>query len=233
MRKGGAHCFPFFLFCAMIIALHMPVWRRVKLTRAVYHGLKRNIREFAEHGVQLIPYIGVSEQEHEDLAMEFGFKVCWVTNRTLGEKNQALFEIMKRDNWDWMLQLGSDDFLLPGGAEVILANMRTSEFSAFVNLYFFNAESRKGWELRGYRCGAGRFMSRNICDRVTMMWNNRKKGLDGYSQNKVFEITGIHVQNMEGTYIADIKTEVNVTPYFVNEVDNLQLDEIVPEAYLI
>jgi len=217
----------------MVIALHIPVWQRLELTEAVYHGIKRNINEVAQHGVELVPYIGVSEQAHEDLAQKFGFRVCWVTNRTLGEKNQALFEIMKRDKWHWMLQLGSDDFLLPKGAEVILGYMKKTEFAAFENLYFFNRESRRGWELRGYRCGAGRFMSRNICDRVTIMWNNRKKGLDGYSQNKVFEITGIHVKTMEGTYIADIKTEVNVTPYFVNGVETLEMDEIVPEAHLI
>ena len=217
----------------MKIALHLPVWQRLELTRAMYHGLERNTIEFGVLGYELEVHVGYSEPEHKALAEEFGWIAHEVTNETLGLKNQALFEAMKAYEWDWLMQLGSDDFLLRGGAECIVNEMQVSEFSAFNCLFFFNAETRKGWHLRGYRCGAGRFMSRRICDRVNTMWNERRKGLDGWSANRVKEVTGVSVKTMKGTYIADVKTDVNVTPYFVDGSDDLSMDAIIPEAHLI
>lgn len=217
----------------MRIALHIPVWKRLELTRACYEGLKRNILEFEALGYELIPYIGHSEKEHEELANEYGWKNISVTNDRLGTKNQLLYEYMKRDDWDWFMQLGSDDFLLPGGAEKIVETMQVQPFASFNELFFFQRDTRKGTHLKGYRCGAGRFISREIVDKVKIMWNDRVKGCDGYSHGRVEEVHKPRIHTMQGCFIADVKTEINVTPYFQATPEVFEMDSIIPEAHLI
>jgi len=217
----------------MRIALHIPVWKRLDLTRACYEGLKRNIKEFQELGFDLIPYIAYSEKAHGALADEYGWKKKWIKNDRLGTKNQALYEWMKKDEWEWFMQLGSDDFLLPGGAEVIVENMAQYKFACFDSLFFFQKDTRLGTELKGYRCGAGRYIHRSIVDRVDLMWNDRVKGCDGYSAGRVHTLTGERLRTMKGTYIADVKSDINVTQYFQATPEIFEMDGIIPEAELI
>ena len=215
------------------IALHIPVWKRLELTRACYEGLKRNILEFQALGYELIPYIGHSEDEHRALAEEYGWKNKRIPNDRLGTKNQLLYDWMKKDDWDWFMQLGSDDFLLPGGAEKIVEAMKKYEFAGFNELYFFERDTRKGTYLKGYRCGAGRYISRAIVDKVKIMWNDRVKGCDGYSHGRVEEVYKPRIHTMEGCFIADVKTDVNVTKYFQATPEVFDMDSIIPEAHLI
>jgi hypothetical protein len=215
------------------IALHIPVWKRLELTRACYEGLKRNIREFEALGYELTPYIAYSEDEHKALAEEYGWIHTYSKNDHLGNKNQRLYEFMKGFEWDWFLQLGSDDFLLPGGAEAICNSMKETEFAGFNHLYFFQRETRKGTYLAGYPCGAGRYMSRRICNKVKLMWNNRDKGCDQFSTGRVYQHTGLRRKHIAGCFIADVKTEVGVTPYFQATPEVFEMDSIIPEAHLI
>lgn len=113
----------------MKIALHIPVWKRVELTRACYVGLQRIQKEFQENGAELVPYIAVSEDEHEQLAQEFGWNYKWFANERLGTKNNELLDWMRDFSWDFMLQLGSDDFILPGGGAHIVELMKEHEFA--------------------------------------------------------------------------------------------------------
>lgn len=217
----------------MKVAIHTPVWKRLELTRAFYIGLQRNIEEFAQLGIELIPFIAVSEQEHEDLVREFSFNYVWATNRALGCKNQELLNFMRGYEWEYLIQLGSDDFILPGGAEVITENIAMYEFAAFDSVHWFHKENRIGWTLKDCVCGAGRFMSRRVAFCVKELWNDRKKGLDTYSANQIYNALKLKPVIMQGTYIADVKTDVNVTSWQSIGPCDLKIDEVIPEARYI
>jgi len=217
----------------MRIAIHIPVYKRLSLTRACYVGLERARKEFAEEGYSTSVYIGASEDEQEELAQEFGYNVTRLENRIMGIKNQELLEFMKRDKWDYLLQLGSDDFLLPGGAKAIVASMKKTDYAQFNELFFFSRETRKGWKLEGYPCGAGRYISRKIIDITPRLWGERHKGLDSMSAESIYTTTRRRADIIPGAFIADVKTEINITPYFRNKEENLLLDDYVPEAYII
>ena len=219
----------------MKIALHLPVWQRLQLTRACYVGIQRIQKEFLAEGAELIPYIAVSEQEHEDLAKEFGFNYKWFANEILGIKNNELLDWMRGFEWDFMIQLGSDDFLLPGSGKVIVDLMKEKEFAGFRNVYFFRADTREGTLWQGYACGAARFMSRRVVDAVPVMWTARHVGLDGCSRMHVWEKTKLEPYWSTTPVLADVKSSVNVSAFarYKYSPENYDLDEIVPEAHLI
>jgi hypothetical protein len=207
----------------------------VEMTAACYEGIERIRKEFLREGCELVPYIGVSEPVHALLAEEYGYKYKEVTNETLGLKNQALFEWMKEDDWDVMMQLGSDDFLLPGAGKYIAQNIEEHDFACFRNIYMFRADTREGTLFQGYPCGAGRFMKRWIADKVKLMWSNRRVGLDGCSAQHVYDNTKVKYFCMTEPLVADVKSSVNVSAFsrYKYEPTNYWLEDIVPEAHLI
>lgn len=217
----------------MKIALHIPVWKRLELTRACYVGLKRTIQEFEAEGMILEPWIGWTEPEHELLAQEFGFHSVQCENRNLGEKNQQLYEAMRATEFDFFMQLGSDDFFLPGVAAVYKEYMSQYEFAGFRQIYFFRRDNREGTLVQGYPCGAGRYMSRRIIDACPVLWVGRKRGLDGVSMDYVYSATKLKCFYMPGCYLADVKTEVGISEYHRYDNDMYWLDDIIPEAHLI
>ena len=217
------------------IAIHLPVRQRVEMTAACYEGIERIRKEFLREGYEVVPYIGVSEPVHALLAEEYGYKYKEVTNETLGLKNQALFEWMKEDDWDVMMQLGSDDFLLPGAGKYIAQNIEEHDFACFRNIYMFRADTREGTLFQGYPCGAGRFMKRWIADKVKLMWSSRRVGLDGCSAQHVYDNTRVKYFCMTEPLVADVKSSVNVSAFsrYKYEPTNYWLEDIVPEAHLI
>ena len=217
----------------MKIALHLPVWKRLALTRACYVGLQRSMKEFKEEGYELEPWIGWTEPEHETLANEFGFHAVYCTNDDLGTKNQQLYEAMREQEFDYFMQLGSDDFFLPGAAKMYAEYMPKHEFGGFRQIYFFRAKERDGTLIQGYPCGAGRWMSRRIIDACPILWTSRQRGLDGMSYDYVFQATKLTPFYMPGCYLADVKTEVGISEYHRYDNDVYYLDEVIPEAYLI
>jgi hypothetical protein len=219
----------------MKIALHIPVWKRVELTRACYVGLQRIQKEFQENGAELVPYIAVSEDEHEQLAQEFGWNYKWFANERLGTKNNELLDWMRDFSWDFMLQLGSDDFILPGGGAHIVELMKEHEFAGSRNIYMFRADTREGTLFRGYASGAGRFMARRLVDKVQVMWTDRQVGLDGCSRRSVWEKTKVEPFWSQTPTVADVKSSVNVSAFarYKYSPENYDLDEVVPEAHLI
>ena len=211
------------------IAIHLPVFDRLKITHACYIGIQRNIKEFAALGYNVDVYIAGHEPEHRALAAKFGWNWFELPNHNLGEKNQALYVKMKEYQWDFLLQYGSDDFLLPGGAECIASHMEEYEFACFTELYFFKLSDGSGSLLQGYPCGACRYMSRRICDGVDIMWIHARVGNDGRSADRVWRHFKIEPKRMKGAFVADIKSDVNVTPFFRHSDDMYWMKDFVPE----
>lgn len=211
------------------IAIHLPVFDRIKIARACYVGIQRNIKEFKVLGYDVEVFVGGHEPDHERMAKEFGWHWLETPNHNLGEKNQAIFKWMKGFEWDFLLQYGSDDILLPGGAECIAHNMVDYEFACFTDLYFFRVSDGEGTLLKGYPCGACRYISRRICDGVDIMWVHARIGNDGRSADRIFQKFKIEPKRMKGAFVADIKSSVNVTPFFRHSSEMFWMKDIVPE----
>lgn len=214
------------------IAIHTPVWKRLVMTRAFYIGLKRSIAEFEELGYRVEVHIGGDEPEHEALAHDFGWHWHHCNNKNLGRKNEALLQAMYAHEWDMMLQMGSDDFLLPKAPYFYHHHWKSCDHAMFNSIYQFRADTGEGTLLKGYLCGAGRYVSRALLEATSaqgVVWRHAGIGNDGHSMRAIKAATGSDPVVMQGAHLADVKSEVNVTPFWRHDDDMYRLEDIVPE----
>ena len=94
------------------IAIHATAYKRVAITRIAWTALNRVREQFKAKGYDSFVVVGVTGQEHVDLANEFGFDHVRCQNRPVGLKfNLTAKEIMRRRNWDWFMEYCSDNIL--------------------------------------------------------------------------------------------------------------------------
>jgi len=93
----------------MKILFYTCVWGRPLITRLCFDGIKRVINECPDFIMSA--HVCVSEKWAADLALEYGFTVSWSENKPVGRKhNKGVADILDLE-WDYLLQVGSDDVL--------------------------------------------------------------------------------------------------------------------------
>ena len=202
------------------------------MTRAFYIGLQRSIKEFNELGYEVQVHIGGDEPEHEVLAKQFGWHWHHCNNKNLGIKNETLLKAMYDYEWDVLLQMGSDDFLLPRAPFMYHNHWAHHDHAWFDSIYQFELATGEGTLLKGYRCGAGRYIKRHLLEATSkkgVVWRHAGIGNDGHSMRAIVAATGVEPVVMNGPHIADVKSDVNVTPFWRHDSDMYYLKDIVPE----
>ena len=92
----------------MKIAILTPCWKREHITRLAFMGIDR-IRK--ESGFTILPFAVISEKSMEALCEEFNIKYFYYKNDYLGEKKNFLLEKMLQFEWDYIMEIGSDDIV--------------------------------------------------------------------------------------------------------------------------
>lgn len=94
------------------IAIHATAYKRVAITRIAWTALNRVREQFKAKGYDSFVVVGVTGQEHVDLATEFGFDHVRCQNKPVGLKfNLTAKEIMRRRGWDYFMEYCSDNIL--------------------------------------------------------------------------------------------------------------------------
>lgn len=139
-------------------------WRRYNVAQLMYEGLER-LQEFClSANVVLRPFIVYSEKHHELQAKARGWDAVYADNAQLGEKHNVGYRSIRFD-FDYFMQLGSDDLLSNAGMAAIIAAMRNGvEFGGFRDLYIVKFSTKQALEIKGFIApmGAGRFISRRV-----------------------------------------------------------------------
>lgn len=135
------------------------IWKRPEITRICFEGLKK---------LPLDKVICVvSEQWAKDLCDEYGF--IWVEeeNLPLGNKwNAGIKEVMKHD-FDYLLQLGSDNLISPQIFDYYSELMEKGiDFFGTKQIYFLEGDKAK-LHTNGECYGAARVFSKKMLDVVT------------------------------------------------------------------
>ncbi len=113
----------------------VPAHGRVALTEVCLRQLRRTCATLTENGVRASAAI-VAEDENLDVAAALGFGTVERPNRPLGRRWNDLYELAGRAGVDYVVPLGSDDWVDPS---LILAQVeadgevRCSRLSAVVN----------------------------------------------------------------------------------------------------
>lgn len=92
----------------MKLLVFLAVWKRPEITEICFKGLER-LRNNSRHPIETFAVI--SEEEMIPLCEEYGIKHTFHKNDPLGEKkNHGLTEAMRLE-WDYMIEIGSDDII--------------------------------------------------------------------------------------------------------------------------
>lgn len=165
----------------MKVLILTAVWQRPELTEICFHGLKRlqskNVRVF----------IIYSEEWVKPLLKKFGFSGKMTPNEPLGRKfNEGLKSAM-RFNWDYLIQIGSDDFIDSRILDVYQPYMKEGrEFFGINKINVINLKDyRVAYFENTYVIGGARCIKRSILkglgNKVLFRFD---KPLPGHSEGK-------------------------------------------------
>lgn len=94
------------------VFLVSPAWGRLAVSRFVFAQRAHLARELAPRGIDVQSVI-VADDENLEIAREHGFATVEMDNQGLGRRFNAGYELAAREGADWLVHIGSDDWVHP------------------------------------------------------------------------------------------------------------------------
>ena len=205
------------------------MWQRLELTDIIFSHIKK-LRSSLAPVMELLPVVAGSEGEKSRCVAERnGFTYIEVENRPLGAKWNAALSLLRWQNIDGTVILGSDDLLNERFFHVLKRYI--DEGCLLLGLdTFFVLEPRNGrlMEWMGYlppregeSVGAGRFLHRELLERLNWhLWDDSLNGgldrsmwrrlkTDAILRNEKFDSKTVCCQE-EGIALVDVKSSVQI-----------------------
>ena len=143
--------------------LFMAVWQRKELTVAVFD----HIKELQERW-NIDVFVVYSEWFWTEILLDYGFKGVGVTNDPLGYKhNMGLQRCLERYEFDYLMQIGSDDFIDMDGL-MELYDWDSHDVFGINTAYAYDlrSDSYRFVRAKDVAVGAGRVFKREILERL-------------------------------------------------------------------
>lgn len=200
------------------LLIYTALWKRPEITAICFEGIKR-LQAYDPERFDITPFCVVSTEEDAALCEYYEFDHCMAPNIPLGRKwNIGLRQALDNLEWDYLVQIGSDDLLHSHLLESYDRIIQDGIPHAGVrDLYFVNPATREAisytYSRTFYRLiGAGRIFSRTALEASFPLWNDGiNKALDFSSENKLIS-SGYphHIINTESPRVLDIKSSTNI-----------------------
>lgn len=197
----------------MKLLFFLAAWKRPEITEICFMGLSR----LKKTGLFPMEFLAViSEESMIPLCEQYGVKWCMHQNLPLGaKKNFGLSEALKLD-WDYIIELGSDDLLKNEVLELYAPFFGHKDYITMDSLVFLNSETGScRWIKSGSLFGLGRCLSRRVIEEHPKLYADRlNMGLDKnvcfyLARNKILAAI---VRGNKPLGI-DIKSKVNIWNY--------------------
>lgn len=213
----------------MKILILVPIWGRPRITKIFVSCLK-----WAKLDAQVLMILSKEDQDYsKNLELVKDYDHCIFKNEPLGKKLNAGIEYALDYDFDYLMNLGSDDLIHPSLFGLYRPFMEEKwQFFGLDKIYFYDIISGKLGLSLEYLWGAGRVISRQILEKLRekgefLYKNEFFRGLDCNSIDKVkklFNIDYKHLKSEDFPYIVDIKSEVGINDFillqkFYREVD--------------
>ena len=208
------------------ILIYTALWKRPFITQICFEGIER-LRQHPDFEIEALAVI--SEESMIPLCESYNVKWFMHKNEPLGQKKNAGLQHAKQFEFDYLLEIGSDDLIL---------NELLTDYKKYIGTYnFFGISDAAYINSDGGECrrliskstyGAGRMISRSVLDKLKWkLWNDKlNRGLDN---NSVFNIqkSGYRyhkVEPMAFPGVVDIKSRENIWKfnYFLGVEYNIE-----------
>lgn len=196
------------------VLIFLACWKRPEITEICFMGIQRLIKS----GVfEMEAFAVISEETMIPLCEKYGVEYCLYKNNPVGEKkNYGLNQALKKD-WDYILELGSDDLIkteLLKIYEPLLGHKHVLSMDHFVYLNSENGDCRRYKTKSSF--GIGRMISRAAVEHFKgNLWNSKfNQGLDnssnfllarhGYLEKRILSDKPLGI---------DLKSKDNIWPF--------------------
>ena len=193
------------------LMIYMALWKRPEITEICFAGVNR----LRDSGLFPLDCFAVlSEESMIPLCEKYDVKYVYHQNLPLGEKkNFGLFHAYKRE-WDYIIEIGSDDVLKTEYLHHFAPYFGKVDLLGINNFVYINSADLACRQYKGVTSyGLGRAISRRAIDKVgTSIWNARlNKGLDN-SSNFYMARHGVleHRVKSDMPLAIDIKSDENI-----------------------
>lgn len=219
------------------LLIYLAVWRRPSITEICFTGIQR-LKNHPDYDIRALAVI--SEESMIPLCEKYGVEWVMYKNEPLGEKKNAGLQKAKEIEFDYLMEIGSDDLIL---------NELLDDYKQYLGKYLFFGVSDAAYiESDTLACrrlisrstyGAGRMIHRSVLEKVDWkLWNDHiNRGMDN---NSVLSLQrkGVMYQRvtpMEFPGVIDVKSDENLwkfnyflgVEYDINEIFKMISDEEV------
>lgn len=193
----------------MKILLFTPVWKRPEITEICFMGVNR-LRKIGDVDMLAV----LSEDEMIPLCEKYNIKYVMHENQPLGRKKNYGLRRSLEYQWDYLVEIGSDDLLKN---EFLTVYPWDRDLMCLQDAAWVCSKTGKARRIkdRTGKFGAGRAYSRKVVEAMNPMWHDLKyNGLDGDSMFRM-AAKGFMSKSYESArpLVVDIKSDVNLWPY--------------------
>lgn len=201
----------------MRILLFLAVWQRPEITEICFMGLRRLMNRI---DFEVSSFAVISEDSMIPLCEKYGIEYCFYKNEPLGEKkNYGISKAMEKD-FDYLIELGSDDLIKDGILDLYKPYLGYRDLLGLTSLCIIDSHTGrcKVTEPKS-SFGLGRAISKEGIKRASIrnngsfnLWESTiNSGLDNNSEFRmaISGVFGKRIHSDEPLAI-DIKSSVNI-----------------------
>jgi hypothetical protein len=200
-----------------------PLFKRPEIVRLFLYGYQR-LKKYAD--VMLVCIVSPEDKYRDnliDMCTDAGAEVCEWSNKFLGEKKNAGMEFALDFEWDYFMDLGSDNIVNPKLFDLYKPYMeKRVPFFGLNNLYVMEWSTKKTLFVEKYNSqntyGAGRMLL-NDAIKIHLWPDCANEGLDTLAMKRLRD-AGVHetvIPTGREPYILDIKTDTNINQFMFME----------------
>ena len=199
--------------CKVLVLI--PLWRRPEITEICFLGLER-LKTHPSYSIQVLCI--VSEPDMIPLCEKYGHMWVEAENHPLGRKKNVGLKHAENLDFDFLMELGSDDLVLNELLDDYLHLIPDHDFFGISDIAFldiYSLEARR-YTNQAAMYGAGRMIKRWVLERANFkIWDDKGSRLmDGTSAERLRGIAKYRqMYPRTRPQVMDIKSDQNIWEY--------------------
>ncbi len=195
----------------MRLLIYLAVWKRPEITKICFMGIDR-LRNAGIHDIEALAVI--SEEEMKPLCATWNIEWVMYKNHPLGEKKNFGLRQALRVEFDYMVEIGSDDLLK---TDLLNVYAWDRDVMGVNSVAFINADTGSCKMMSGKVgvFGAGRAIHRRVIEKLIDLWPDKaSRGLDKCSSFRMASAGFLEKRYTTAEpLVIDIKSDVNIWGY--------------------